>query len=66
LACRYFTARSWIGLNGLAACFVAVLEPTLLYDAPFDDSLRGHTVHRKRALRDKMEGGKELSGSAVA
>jgi hypothetical protein len=46
LACRYFTARSLICLNGLGACFVAVLEPTLLCDAPFDDSLRGHTVHR--------------------
>jgi hypothetical protein len=55
-----------IGLNGLGACFIKVLEPTLLYDAPFDDSLREHTVHRERALRDKMEGGKELSGSVMA
>jgi hypothetical protein len=66
LACRYFTARSLIGLNGLGEYSVAVLEPTSLYDATFHDSVREHTVQHERALRDKMEGGNELSGSAVA
>jgi chloride channel protein, CIC family len=40
-------------LDMLGACFVAMLVPTLLRDAPIYDALREHTTRRERAAQSK-------------
>jgi CIC family chloride channel protein len=45
------TASVTMLLPMLAACFVAMLVPTLLRDVPIYDALREQTVRRERATR---------------
>ena len=49
------TASVTMLLPMLGACFVAMLAPTLLRDAPLYDSLRENTLRRERALRGQVE-----------
>jgi CIC family chloride channel protein len=49
------TANATMLLPMLAACFAAMLVPTLLRDAPIYDSLREHTLRRERVLRQKTQ-----------
>jgi CIC family chloride channel protein len=47
------TANVTMLLPMLGACFVAMLVPTLLRNAPIYDSLREHTLRRERLLQEK-------------
>jgi chloride channel protein, CIC family len=47
------TASMTMLLPMLAACFAAMLVPTLLRDPPIYDSLREHTLHRDRMVPRK-------------
>jgi chloride channel protein, CIC family len=49
------TANATMLLPMLVACFVAMLVPTLLRDAPIYDSLRDHTLRRERVLWQKTQ-----------
>ena len=49
------TASVTMLLPMLGACFVAMLAPTLLRDAPLYDLLRENTLRRERALRGQVE-----------
>jgi len=49
------TANATMLLPMLVACFASMLVPTLLRDAPIYDSLREHTLHHEKVLRQKTQ-----------